>query len=118
MQAEDGLDLRVVERALLDHERRPALLALRRSLLGGLEEEDDGAGEARPERRPAPRPRRGAIVVWASWPQACITPVVWLRNGTSFVSSMGSASMSARSATTRAGPAAAEDPTTPVFATG
>ena len=46
MQAEDGLHLRVVEGALLDHERRPALLALRRSLLRRLEEEDDGSGKA------------------------------------------------------------------------
>ena len=49
MQAEDGLDLRVVEGALPDHERRPALLALRRPLLGRLEEKDHGAGEARPQ---------------------------------------------------------------------
>ena len=51
VQAEHGLDLRVVESALPDHERRPALLALRSALLGGLEEEDDRAGQARPQAR-------------------------------------------------------------------
>jgi hypothetical protein len=45
VQAEDHLGLRVVERALLDHERRPAFLARRRAFLGGLEDELHGAGE-------------------------------------------------------------------------
>ena len=44
------------------------------------------------------------MAVWASCPQACITPGVWLRYSTSFSSSMGSASMSARSKMTLPAP--------------
>jgi hypothetical protein len=50
VQAEDRLDLRVVESPFLHHERRPAFLALGCAFLGGLEEEDDGAGQASLER--------------------------------------------------------------------
>ena len=37
-----------------------------------------------------------SIVVWPSWPQACIAPGFWLRCGKSLASSIASASMSAR----------------------
>ena len=56
--------------------------------------------------------------MWASCPHACITPFVWLRNGSSPVSSIGSASMSERSATTPPGRPPRSTPTAPVFATG
>ena len=44
----------------------------------------------------------------ASCPQACITPFTWLRNGSSPVSSIGSASMSAAQRHDTAGLAAAQ----------
>src|SRR5258708_24638064 len=43
VEAVDGLDLGLVERAFLDHQGRPTLLALRRALFRRLEQEDDGA---------------------------------------------------------------------------
>ncbi len=63
-----------------------------------------------------------SIAVWASWPQACMTPqdcplysaVATLLNGTSTSSFTGSASMSARSATTEPGLPPFSIPTTPV----
>ena len=81
-----------------------------RALLGGLEEEDDGAGQPRLAGPRAPRRRPAASRCGASWPQACMTPgSSGCGRATSFFSSMGSASMSARRATTPAGPAAAQD---------
>ena len=61
----------------------------------------------------------------ASCPQACMTPTSWPANvdrtvdlnGRSTCSVTGSASMSARSATTRPGLPPRSTPTTPVFAT-
>ena len=48
MKAENGARLRVVECALLDHQRRPAALTRRRPLLGRLENELDGARQIVP----------------------------------------------------------------------
>ena len=54
------------------------------------------------------------VVIWVSWPQACMTPLVdarrrlvprtWLAKGRPVCSSTGSASMSARSSSTGPGP--------------
>ena len=65
------------------------------------------------------------MATWASWPQACMTPTdspfhcafTFEANGTSTSSVTGSASMSARSATTGPGSAPFSRPTTPVWAT-
>ena len=65
------------------------------------------------------------MATWASWPQACMTPVIWPfhiaftleAKGRSTFSSTGSASMSARSATTGPGLPPLRTPTTPVSPT-
>ncbi len=65
------------------------------------------------------------MATWASWPQACMTPVIWPchialaleAKGRSTRSSTGSASMSARSATTGPGLPPLRMPTTPVSPT-
>src|SRR5690606_2835885 len=58
------------------------------------------------------------IAVWASWPQACMTPSVWDLYSTSFSSWIGSASISARISTLRPGPGFVPrmTPVTPVIA--
>ena len=66
-----------------------------------------------------------SIATWVSWPQACMTPTVFpsqvavalLANGRSTSSLTGSASMSARSATTGPGRPPSITATTPVLAT-
>ena len=55
-----------------------------------------------------------SVVVWMSWPQACIRPGLVLANGRPDVSSIGSASMSARIASTGPGRPPSIRPTTPV----
>ena len=55
-----------------------------------------------------------SIVVWPSWPQACITPSARERCAKVFRSWMGSASMSARSPTARVSLPRLSTPTTPV----
>ncbi len=51
MQAENGRRFRIVEDALLDHQPRAPFLAGRRTFLGRLKEELDGAGKVRLEPR-------------------------------------------------------------------
>ena len=55
-----------------------------------------------------------SVVVWMSWPQACIRPGLVLANGRPDFSSIGSASMSARMASTGPGRPPSIRPTTPV----
>ena len=126
VQAEDRLRHRVLERALGDHHLRAALLALGRQLLGRLEDELDRAAQLRRAGRRAPRPRPSGWRRGQSWPQACMTPTdlaVPLRlhlrgeRHVDLLGSTGSASMSARSATTGPGSAPFSRPTTPVWAT-
>ena len=57
-----------------------------------------------------------SVVVWMSWPQACIRPGFVLANGSPDFSSIGSASMSARMASTGPGRPPSIRPTTPVRA--
>ena len=56
------------------------------------------------------------MVVWPSWPQACILPAVVEACGTPLVSSIGSASMSARRPIAPLPLPARSTPTTPVLA--
>src|SRR4051795_5083180 len=57
-----------------------------------------------------------SIAVWPSWPQACMTPGFSEANSTPLCSSIGSASMSARSATTGPGRPVSRCATTPCSA--
>ncbi len=54
------------------------------------------------------------MAMWPSWPQAWQTPGIWDWYGWPHSSSMGSASMSARTATVRPGRAPFMSATTPV----
>ena len=76
MQAEHRLGLEVLEQAFLEHQRRAAVLAGGRAFLGGLEHEHHLARQVARASPPAPRRRPAGCAVWASWPQACITPTV------------------------------------------
>ena len=58
-----------------------------------------------------------SIVVWPSWPQACIRPGFWLAYGNPVASRIGSASMSARSPTEAWPLPLRNTPTTPVLPT-
>ena len=77
-------------------------------LLGRLEEQPDPARAAARGRapRPARAPAPTSAAVCTSWPQACATPATVLAHGSSVRSWTGSASRSARSATS--GPVGAE----------
>ena len=55
VETEYRLDLRTVERSLLNHQFGAAILARRRTLFGRLEQEDDRAGAGLPSVPPGPR---------------------------------------------------------------
>ena len=79
MQAEHRVGRGIVERALLEHQARPAALAGRRPLLGGLEQEQHRAGQlvahAR-ERLGDAEQDRGVRVVAARVHHADLVPVI------------------------------------------
>ena len=124
VQAEDRLDLGLIERSCRDHSGGPALLAGRHAFFGRLEHEYDRSGQMRFHRaqngRRAEEHRRVRVVParvhHADLLAFVLSGTVDL-NGRSTCSVTGSASMSARNATTGPGRPPRRTPTTPLIAT-
>jgi hypothetical protein len=124
MESEYRVDLRRVEYAFFHHEfGAGGLLGERHAFFRGLEDQQDLSGRSfftATNDFAAVR----SIAVWASWPQACMTPTVFpshvvvslLANGRSTSSVTGSASMSGAQCHGRTGEAALDHRDDPVAA--
>ena len=109
VHAVDAFDRKALEQPLLHH--HPATAQL---LLGRLKDESDPAGEVTGFRQ-VPCCAQQRMVVWPSWPQACILPSCAERCSKSLNSDIGSASRSALKPIIRAlPPRPSSRPTTPV----